>query len=90
MAFGLVFAGGGVRGAYHIGMWKALNEMKIDVCAVSGTSIGAINGALFVQGMLETAEKLWNDIELSDIVTLPPELACEKNLFGIKNIVKIY
>ena len=89
MAFGLVFAGGGVRGAYHIGVWKALNEMNIDVCAVSGTSIGAINGALFVQGMLETAEKLWNDIELSDIVTLPPELACEKNLFGIKNIVKI-
>ena len=29
MAFGLVFAGGGVRGAYHIGVWKALNEMNI-------------------------------------------------------------
>ncbi len=89
MAFGLVFAGGGVRGAYHIGVWKALNEMNIDICAVSGTSIGAINGALFVQGMLETAEKLWEDIALSDIVTLPPELESEKNLFGIKNIIKL-
>lgn len=89
MAFGLVFAGGGVRGAYHIGVWKALREMNIDICAVSGTSIGAINGALFVQGMLETAEKLWQDIALSDIVTLPPELESEKNLFGIKSIIKI-
>ena len=89
MTFGLVFAGGGVRGAYHIGVWKALREMNIDVCAVSGTSIGAINGALFVQGALETAQKLWEDIALSDIVALPPELEAEKNLFGIKSIVKI-
>ena len=48
MEYGLVLAGGGVRGAYQIGVWKALKELKIKVSAVSGVSIGAVNGALFV------------------------------------------
>ena len=37
MEYGLVLAGGGVRGAYQIGVWKALKELKIKVSAVSGT-----------------------------------------------------
>ena len=48
MEYGLVLAGGGVRGAYQIGVWKALKELKIKVSVVSGVSIGAVNGALFV------------------------------------------
>ena len=42
MEYGLVLAGGGVRGAYQIGVWKALKELKIKVSAVSGVSIGAV------------------------------------------------
>lgn len=89
MPFGLVFAGGGVRGAYHIGVWKAIDELKVKVCAVSGTSIGAINGALFTQGDLETATKLWEKIALDDIVSLPPEMENISDLFSIKTIIKI-
>lgn len=89
MSFGLVLAGGGVRGAYHIGVWKALREMNIDICAVSGSSIGAINGALFAQGDFDTAYRLWEQISLSDIVSLPPELESEIDLFDLRNIVKI-
>lgn len=89
MSFGLVLAGGGVRGAYHIGVWKALTEMDIDISSVSGSSIGAVNGALFVQGNLDTACKLWEQISLGDIVALPPELGSETDLFDIRNIVKI-
>lgn len=89
MSYGLVFAGGGVRGAYHIGVWRALKEMNIDICAVSGASIGAINGALFVQGDLKTAEELWERIALSDIVSLPPDLVPDGDLFGIKSILKV-
>jgi NTE family protein len=46
---GLVFSGGGGKGAYEIGVWKAFKEYGIDkyVCAVSGTSVGALNAALF-------------------------------------------
>ncbi len=46
---GLVLSGGGAKGAYQIGVWKALCEKGLegDVVAISGTSVGAINAALF-------------------------------------------
>lgn len=88
MSYGLVLAGGGVRGAYHIGVWKALREMEIDIEAIAGTSIGAINGALMISGA-EEAEELWNEIAIGDIVKLSEEMAKEKNLFNIKNITKL-
>jgi len=61
---GLVFSGGGGKGAYEIGAWKALREFGIDrmVSAVSGASVGGLNGALFVQGDHEAGEKLWKSI----------------------------
>lgn len=50
---GLAFGGGGARGCYEIGMWKALSEHGIQFMNVSGTSIGALVGAMYVQGALE-------------------------------------
>ena len=52
MKIGLVLAGGGARGAYQIGVWKALIELGIDkyIKVVSGTSIGAVNAMLFNKG----------------------------------------
>lgn len=87
--YGLVFAGGGVRGAYQIGVWRALRELKIKVGAVTGTSIGAINAALFAQGSFETAYKLWRSVTLGDIVALPEDSVSGGNLFDIKNIMKV-
>ena len=48
-SYGLVLAGGGTKGAYEVGAWKALSELGLDITAIVGTSIGAINGALFLQ-----------------------------------------
>ena len=45
--YGIVLDGGGARGAYQIGAWKALKEAGVKVNAVAGTSVGALNGALF-------------------------------------------
>lgn len=67
MDYGLVLAGGGMRGAYQIGVWRALREMNINITAIAGTSIGAINGAMFAQGDCENAEKLWREIRPEDI-----------------------
>ena len=47
--YGLVLAGGGTKEAYQVGVWKALQELNINVTAIVGTSIGALNGALFLQ-----------------------------------------
>lgn len=51
MSTGLVLSGGGMRGAAHIGVIKALQEHNIKVHCVSGVSAGAIVGALFAKGM---------------------------------------
>jgi NTE family protein len=47
---GLVLSGGGVKGMAHIGMIQALNEFGISTRSVSGTSVGALVGALYANG----------------------------------------
>ncbi|WP_372946049.1 patatin-like phospholipase family protein [Muriicola sp.] len=44
---GLVLSGGGVRGMGHIGMLKALKEHHIEASVISGSSVGALVGALY-------------------------------------------
>jgi NTE family protein len=48
---GLVLSGGGARGGAHIGVLKALEELRVPVDYVAGTSIGAIVGGFHVSGM---------------------------------------
>ena len=75
---GLVFAGGGGKGSYEIGVWKYLHEIGLDqyVCAVSGTSVGALNASLFVGSSYELAEELWLNISQEKILT-PKEISTE-------------
>lgn len=63
--YGLVLEGGGARGAYHIGAYKALLELDIKISAVSGTSVGALNGAMIAQGEIEKAYNIWSEISPS-------------------------
>jgi len=48
---GLVLGGGGARGAAHVGVLRALNEMNIPVDYVCGTSMGSVVGSLFAIGL---------------------------------------
>lgn len=68
---GLVLAGGGGKGAYQIGVWKYLHECGLDryVRAVSGTSVGSLNAALFASGDFQRAEDLWLNIQPSQILS---------------------
>lgn len=66
----LVLSGGGSRGAYECGAWRALQEMNVRLDAVYGTSIGAMNAALVAQGDYEVALKLWENIRVDQIVSL--------------------
>ncbi|MDR1371784.1 MAG: patatin-like phospholipase family protein [Dysgonamonadaceae bacterium] len=47
---GLVFSGGGAKGAVHIGILKALEDNNIPIDYISGTSIGAVVGSLYSIG----------------------------------------
>ena len=58
-----VLSGGGSRGAYEAGVWQALIELNIDVDIVTGTSVGAINGAMFAQQDFEGDVGLWKELE---------------------------
>ena len=66
--YGLVLEGGGTKGAYHIGAARALAEMGIEIGAVAGTSVGALNGAMIVQGEIEKAYETWHNIKPSLVI----------------------
>ncbi len=66
MKYGLALGGGGARGAFEAGVWRALGEMGKEITAIAGTSIGAINGAAFLSDA--DVDSLWRQIEAADIV----------------------
>lgn len=67
MKKGLVFSGGGARGSYEVGVWKALEELNIHCDVAVGTSIGSVNAALYTQGSLEMALELWGEININTV-----------------------
>ena len=71
--YGVVLEGGGARGAYQIGAWKALAEEGVKIRAVAGTSVGALNGALMVMGDIETAENIWQEMTYSRVMDVEDE-----------------
>ena len=54
----LVLSGGGAKGSYQIGVWKALRELNIHFDIITGTSSGALNGALMTQNSYHKAKVL--------------------------------
>ena len=72
MKLGLVLGGGGGRGAYQIGVWEALEELGIakHIKVISGTSIGALNAMLFMQGDLEKAKRAWVSLHQDEILPI--------------------
>ena len=63
----VVLSGGGSKGAYQIGVWKALRKLKIKYEIVTGTSVGALNGAMMVQKDYYKAYNLWSNISMDKI-----------------------
>ncbi|RPF47640.1 NTE family protein [Hydrogenoanaerobacterium saccharovorans] len=66
----LVLAGGGSRGSYQIGVWRALRELGWEFDIVTGTSVGALNGALMVQNDYDVAVEMWQTISTSDVLSM--------------------
>lgn len=64
---GLVLSGGGARGAAHVGVLKVLEEMRVPIDAISGTSMGAVVGGLYASGMsAQEIEKLISSVNWQD------------------------
>ncbi|CCU80476.1 hypothetical protein HSACCH_02068 [Halanaerobium saccharolyticum subsp. saccharolyticum DSM 6643] len=75
--YGLVLEGGGAKGAYHIGALKALEELNVEIEAVAGTSVGAMNGAMFVQNKLDIAYDYWYNISTSKVLDIEDKYLSE-------------
>lgn len=82
--YGLVLEGGGAKGAYQIGAWKALKEANIRIKGIAGTSVGALNGALICMGDLKKAESLWENISYSQIMSVDDKIM--EDIFKQKKI----
>ena len=64
----IALAGGGTKGAYQVGAWKAMRELGIPFDIVTGTSIGSVTAALMVQGDFDCAWELWTHITEEQIM----------------------
>ena len=50
MKFGLCLSGGGIKGAAHVGVIKALEESNVKIDMISGASSGSIVATLYAAG----------------------------------------
>ena len=64
MKTAVVLSGGGTKGSYQLGVWKALRELHIKYDIVTGTSIGALNGVLMCENSYFKAKRIWRKLNL--------------------------
>ena len=70
MKKGLVLEGGGTKGAYQIGAYKALRDLGIKFTGIAGTSIGALNGALIIQDDDKVMEDIWINYDYKSFMNI--------------------
>jgi NTE family protein len=68
---GLVFGGGGGKGAYQAGVWSALDALGLSarIEGVSGASVGALNAAMLAAGNLALARAAWGSVSEDAVLT---------------------
>lgn len=87
----LVLSGGGSKGSYQIGVWKALRKLHIKPEIVTGTSIGAVNGIMIVQKQFYKAQRLWENLNFEQLFNVDLENETDKKevyLTYIKEFIK--
>lgn len=71
---GLVLGGGGAKGSAHIGVLKVLEELRIPVDYIAGTSMGAIVGSLYASGLSPgEIEKILTTVDWNDLFSGDPD-----------------
>lgn len=80
----LVLPGGGGRGAYQVGVAKALFESGMKFEWAFGTSIGALNAAFIAQGDFARLEEIWCSLRPQNIYKLPSAHQLGRMVLGHK------
>lgn len=97
LKIGLVLSGGGAKGAYQIGLFRALSQLGAaeNVTAVSGCSIGALNALLFAGGGEEQWIKAWQSLDYESFLqqdtgrAIPAFPQADTKSFSIKELVAL-
>ncbi len=85
----IVLSGGGARGSYQIGVWKALRKLHIKYDIVTGTSVGALNGVLMAQNTFFRGIWFWHNLSFK--LVFKEEMCYDCNTsHGKKAIYKKY
>ena len=73
MKTAIVLSGGGSKGSYQLGVWKALRDLHIKYDIVTGTSIGAINGVFMCEKAYYKAMRIWKKLNLEYLFNKLPK-----------------
>lgn len=89
---GLVLSGGGARGAYEVGVAKALAKYGLEPDVISGASIGALNGAVIasspnISAAAEALDKLWKELDRCKILKLKSDILLKYFVMLVLNIL---
>lgn len=83
---GLVLSGGGSKGIFQIGAWRAFRELDIRFDAIAGTSIGAVNGALMIGTDYDLALEMWLNLEMTQCLAFSQQKDLKSNdLLSLRN-----
>lgn len=85
--YGIVLGGGGAKGSYEIGVWKALLELNIQINTIVGTSVGALNGAIMVQGDFDIAYRLWTNMDMQSVINLGSSTLLDHKKLKLKDLI---
>lgn len=94
--WGLVLAGGGGKGAYQAGVFRALEEKGLldYITAISGASVGALNLLMFATGEIEKAQNIWKSISPEQFLSINNSINGLEDGFlsqkGIEDVIDKY
>lgn len=87
---GLVLGGGGARGFFHIGVIKAIQKLGIKIDKISGTSIGAIVGAIYAANPRIDFEKLASELDYLKILKIMAFGTKDSSTRGLEPLLRSY
>ncbi|MCI2047777.1 MAG: patatin-like phospholipase family protein [Faecalibacterium sp.] len=84
----LVLAGGGAKGSYQVGVWRALCELGWRPDIITGTSVGCLNGVMFALDAYELARDMWLSIGDENVMKLPEGKALPQLSAFVQDLVR--
>ena len=79
MKIGIAFSGGGLRGAYQVGCYKAFLDCHVKIDGFVGTSIGSFNAAMCASNRFEELFDFWYNDDTGSILGFSKELINKTN-----------